>query len=157
MVVTVASPTKAAEFINAQDELPMSVFYCSQDLAAYRQLGFDAKFGADGSAWDAAVLPLQRIVERGPERLQFMAEKMENYLKTSPIGLVSGQSTPTMEDVQGAAMLGGAFALVGGEVVFAHRDKAVADHFDLDAAMQALQIDQDCERRGGGGGSNQCE
>lgn len=140
MVVTVASPIKAAEFINAQEELPMSVFYCSQDLDAYNQLGFDGKFGADGSAMDAAFLPLQRILQRGPEQLKFMADKMQGYTKTSPVGLVSGSSAPSLEDAKAAAMLGGAFALIDGQVVFAHRDKAVADHFDIDMAMKALGV-----------------
>lgn len=141
MVVTVASPTKAAEFINAQEELPMSVFFCSQDLQAYNDLGFDSKFGAEGSARDAAFLPLQRIMERGSDQLKFMADKMQNYLKVSPVGLVSGSSSVTLEDAKAAAMLGGGLALIDGAVVFAHKDRAVADHVDLDQALTALQLD----------------
>ena len=38
MVVTVASPTKAAEFVAAQEELPMSAVFCSSNLDAYRAL-----------------------------------------------------------------------------------------------------------------------
>ena len=41
---------------------------------------------------------------------------------------------------QAATQLGGALALDGGKVVFAHRDKAVADHVDLQNVLQALAI-----------------
>ena len=57
----------------------------------------------------------------------------------SPVGLVSGRAF-ALEDAKAATQLGGAFALDGGEVVFAHRDRAVADHVDLSLAVAALGI-----------------
>jgi hypothetical protein len=36
MVVTVASPKKALEFVEAQNELPLSTVFCSANLEAYK-------------------------------------------------------------------------------------------------------------------------
>mmetsp|Transcript_20479 Transcript_20479/g.39750 ORF Transcript_20479/g.39750 Transcript_20479/m.39750 type:complete len:153 (+) Transcript_20479:442-900(+) len=139
MVVTVASPTKAAEFVDAQAQLPLENVYCSADLDAYRALGFYDNFGAALGARNAAFLPLQKIRERGQDGLKDMADSNKNYAKVSPVGLVSGKPF-AIEDAKAATQLGGAFALDGGKVVFAHRDRAVADHVDLAAAAAALGV-----------------
>ena len=139
MVVTVASPTKAAEFVNAQEELPMSAVYCSSSLDAYRALGFYDKFGAALGARNAGLLPLEKIRERGEQGLKIMSESVKNFGKVSPIGLVSGRPF-ALEDAKAATQLGGALALDGGRVVFAHRDRAVADHVDLGQALAALGV-----------------
>lgn len=61
-----ASPTKAQAFLEAEGKLPPSVFYCSQDLAAYRTLGLRGKFGAEqvlippSTAWRLYGSPTQR-------------------------------------------------------------------------------------------------
>jgi hypothetical protein len=138
-VVTVASPQKAAEFVEAQDELPMSVVYCSSDLSAYKALGFYDNFGAELGARNAGLLPLQKIMERGQEGLSEMNKSVKNITKINPIGLVSGKPF-AIEDAKAATQLGGALALDNGKVVFAHRDKAVADHVDLEQALRSLGL-----------------
>lgn len=139
-MVSVASPEKAKGFVDAQEELPDAVFYCSQDLAAYKQLAFYDKFGGEKDAWTAATLPLKLIVERGQEQLQFMAEKTKGITKTNPVGLVSGKTGFSIQDAEAATQLGGGFAVINGQVMFAHRDRAVADHIDLDKALEALGV-----------------
>jgi len=47
VVTAVASPTKAQAFLDAEGQFPPSMFYCSQDLQAYKTLGFHGKFGAE--------------------------------------------------------------------------------------------------------------
>lgn len=139
MVVTVASPTKAAEFVDAQGELPLEAVYCSADLDAYRALGFYDNFGAALGARNAALVPLEKIRGRGEKGLKEMQDSVRNFGKVSPVGLVSGRPF-AIEDAKAATQLGGAFALDGGKIVFAHRDRAVADHVDLAAACAALGI-----------------
>jgi hypothetical protein len=139
VVVTVASPEKAAEFVAAQGELPLSNVFCSSDLQAYRALGFYENFGASLGARNAGLLPLQKIMERGSEGLKDMQDSVKNFGKVSPVGLVSGRPF-AIEDAKAATQLGGALALDGGKVVFAHRDKAVADHVELDKAAAALGV-----------------
>lgn len=139
MVVTVASPTKAAEFVEAQAELPMSAVFCSRDLGAYKSLGFYDNFGAALGARNAGLVPLEKIRARGEKGLKEMQDSVKNFGKVSPIGLVSGRPF-AIEDAKAATQLGGALALDGGKVVFAHRDKAVADHVDLQNVLQALAI-----------------
>lgn len=139
MVVTVASPTKAAEFVNAQEALPMSAVYCSASLDAYRALGFYDNFGVALGARNAGLLPLEKIMERGQQGLKSMSESVKNYGKVSPIGLVSGRAF-ALEDAKAATQLGGAIALDGGKVIYAHRDRSVADHVDLDQALAALCV-----------------
>lgn len=139
MVVTVASPTKAAEFVAAQEELPMSAVFCSSNLDAYRALGFYDNFGAALGARNAGLLPLEKIRARGEQGLKSMQESVKNFGKVSPVGLVSGRPF-ALEDAKAATQLGGAIALDGGKVVYAHRDKAVADHVDLEQALAALGV-----------------
>jgi len=139
MVVTVASPKKAAEFVEAQQELPLEAVFCSSDLAAYRALGFYDNFGAALGARNAALVPLEKIRNRGERGLKEMQDSVKNFGKVSPVGLVSGRPF-ALEDAKAATQLGGAFALDGGEVVFAHRDRAVADHVDLSLAAAALGV-----------------
>lgn len=139
MVVTVASPKKALEFVEAQNELPLSTVFCSANLEAYKALGFYDNFGAVLGARNAGLLPLQKIWERGTEGLEKMNQSVKNYGKVSPIGLVSGKAF-AVEDAKAATQLGGALVLDAGKVVFAHRDRAVADHVDLAAALGALSV-----------------
>lgn len=136
-MVSVASPTKAREFVEAQNELPMSMFYCSQDREAYQKLGFYDNFGSAGGALQAALLPLQKIRDRGADQLKFMRDKTSNYAKLNPIGLVSGQAF-SIEDAKAATQLGGGFAVKDGMIVYAHRDKAVADHLDMEQVLRLL-------------------
>mmetsp|Transcript_16043 Transcript_16043/g.40377 ORF Transcript_16043/g.40377 Transcript_16043/m.40377 type:complete len:120 (-) Transcript_16043:371-730(-) len=117
----------------------MSVVYCSSDLSAYKALGFYDKFGAALGARNAGLLPLQKIAGRGQKGLQEMATSVKNITKINPVGLVSGKAF-AIEDAEAATQLGGALALDGGKVVFAHRDKAVADHVDLEKALEALGV-----------------
>jgi len=139
MVVTVASPTKALEFVEAQAELPLSAVYCSSSLEAYKALGFYDNFGAALGARNAGLVPLEKIRERGEQGLKDMAESVKNIVKVSPVGLVSGK-TFSLDDARAATQLGGALALDGGKVMFAHRDRAVADHVDLSQALAALGV-----------------
>jgi len=139
MVCTVASPTKAADFVEAQAELPLSVVFCSSNLDAYRALGFYDNFGAALGARNAGLLPLEKIRARGEQGLKDMADSVKNIAKVSPIGLVSGK-TFSLEDAKAATQLGGALVFDGGKVVFAHRDRAVADHVDLSQALAALGV-----------------
>ena len=139
MVVTVASPQKAAEFVQAQEELPLSAVYCSSDLGAYKSLGFYDNFGAALGARNAGLLPLEKIRARGADGLKEMQDSVKNFGKVSPVGLVSGRPF-ALEDAKAATQLGGALALDGGKVVFAHRDRAVADHVDLAQALKALGL-----------------
>lgn len=87
----VASPTKAAEFVEAQAELPMSAVFCSKDLAAYKSLGFYDNFGAALGARNAGLVPLEKIRARGEKGLKEMQDSVKNFGKVSPIGLVSGR------------------------------------------------------------------
>mmetsp|Transcript_20996 Transcript_20996/g.52798 ORF Transcript_20996/g.52798 Transcript_20996/m.52798 type:complete len:120 (-) Transcript_20996:374-733(-) len=117
----------------------MSAVYCSSDLGAYKALGFYDNFGAALGARNAGLLPLQKIADRGQEGLKEMSKSVQNIRKINPVGLVSGKAF-AIEDAKAATQLGGALALDGGKVVFAHRDKAVADHVDLERALQSLGV-----------------
>ena len=81
MVVTVASPQKAAEFVSAQQELPLDAVFCSADLAAYRALGFYDNFGAALGARNAAIVPLEKIRSRGEQGLKSMQDSVKNFGK----------------------------------------------------------------------------
>lgn len=113
------------------------MFYCSQDREAYQKLGFYDNFGSAGGALQAALLPLQKIRDRGADQLKFMRDKTSNYAKLNPIGLVSGQAF-SIEDAKAATQLGGGFAVKDGMIVYAHRDKAVADHLDMEQVLRLL-------------------
>lgn len=140
IVCSRASPTKLREFAEAADALPIENLYCSRDGSVYSGLGFYDNFGAKGLGGLAAGrLALQRVEEMGEEGRAKMAETTKNYTEFNPVGLVSGKIF-SLDDAKAATQLGGGFAVSGGKVVYAHRDLAVADHADLEAAAKALGV-----------------
>jgi hypothetical protein len=72
VVTAVASPTKAQAFLDAEGQFPPSMFYCSQDLQAYKTLGFHGKFGAEQEGGGKTVFAgfvdgmKSRFLVRGP-------------------------------------------------------------------------------------------
>jgi len=152
-VVAVASPTKAQAFLEAEGKLPPSVFYCSQDLAAYRTLGLRGKFGAEQEGGNG---PMLSALGQGLKRRFVDGEKfdidMKAFAKLKPFGIVSdttprfvssivnGPSKESLDDFEAAQMLGGALAVSGGKVMFAHRDNAVSDHVSIKDALAALGV-----------------
>lgn len=142
VVTAVASPTKAQAFLDAEGQFPPSMFYCSQDLQAYKTLGFHGKFGAEQEGGGKTVFA--GFVDGMKSRFLPGGKKwsvdMKAYGKLEPFGVVSDTKPGTKDDLEAVTMLGGAFAVVGGEVVMAHRDRSVSDHVSIDAALQSLGV-----------------
>lgn len=152
-MVAVASPTKAQAFLDAQGQLPPSVFYCSQDMAAYRTLGLRGKFGGEQEGGVGVMLS---ALGQGMKTRLIDGEKwdvdMKAFAKLQPFGVVSdtkprivssivdGPSKESLDDFEAVQMLGGALAVVGGKVTFAHRDRAVSDHVSIKDALFALGV-----------------
>ena len=100
MVVAVASPAKATEFLATANLLPASNFYCSPSRSAYKSLGFYDDFGAELGPWNAAVTPLQGLARRGVTGLAEMREAAKDFWRMNPVGLVSGEKGFNMEDAK---------------------------------------------------------
>lgn len=92
-----------------------------------------------GGINQAATLPLKRLRERGFRNLDFIRRKAQNLIFMNPIGLISGRPV-SLEDARATTYLGGAFAVVKGKVVYAHRDQAIADHFDMEEMLRSLGV-----------------
>jgi hypothetical protein len=125
----------------AAGALPAELFFCSPSRAAYRGLGLYDNFGAALGAGSAALTPLRALAARGPAGLRALSEASKGITGMNPVGLVSGSAGFDLEDARAATQLGGAFAATAdGRIVYAWRDRAVADHAPFPEILAALGL-----------------
>jgi hypothetical protein len=121
--------------------LPAELLFCSPSRAAYRELGFYDNFGAALGPGSAALTFFRALAARGPAGLRALGEASWGITGLNPLGLVSGSAGFDLEDARAVTQLGGAFATTAdGRIVYAWRDRIVADHAPLPELLAALGL-----------------